>query len=106
MRALGRQLIAKPAKPEIETTASHISLKWPGEATVRIPNRDLRAACSCALCVDEMSRRPILDPAAIATDIHATAVRTIGNYALGITWSDGHDTGFFPYRRLREMGRD
>ena len=105
MRALGKQLISKPVKPEIETTASHIILEWPGEEPIRIPNRDLRMACSCALCVDEMSRRPILDPASIPNDIHAEEVRTIGNYALGITWSDGHSTGFFPYRRLREMGR-
>jgi len=105
MRALGKQLISKPAKPEVDTTASHIILHWPGEDPVRIPNRDLRMACGCALCVDEMSRRPILDPASIPDDVHATEVRTIGNYALGITWSDGHSTGFFPYRRLREMGR-
>lgn len=104
MRALGKQLILKPAKPEIETSDSHIILQWPGEEPIRIPNRDLRMACSCALCVDEMSRRPILDPASIPADIHAEEVRTIGNYALGITWSDGHSTGFFPYRRLREMG--
>ncbi len=103
MRALGRQLLAKPAKPAVETGATHIILRWPDEPAIRISNRDLRLACSCALCVDEMSRRPVLDPASIPDDIHAEEVRTIGNYALGITWSDGHSTGFFPFKRLREM---
>ena len=104
MRALGQQLISKPSKPQIQTTDSHIILQWPGEEAIHIPNRELRLACSCALCVDEMSRKPILAPESIPADIHAEAVQTIGNYALGITWSDGHSTGFFPYRRLREMG--
>jgi Mrp family chromosome partitioning ATPase/DUF971 family protein len=104
MRALGRQLISKPEKPEVETTPSHILLQWPGKPVVRVANRDLRLACSCALCVDERSHQPILDPASIPEDIHAVEVRIIGNYALGITWSDGHATGFFPYKRLREMG--
>jgi len=103
MRALGRQLISKPQKPEVETTATHIILRWAGEPELRVPNRQLRLACSCALCVDEMSRRPILDEASVPADIHAEDVRIIGNYALGITWSDGHSTGFFPYKRLREM---
>lgn len=103
VRALGRQQLAKPEKPEIEMTSEAILLRWPGQAPQRIANRDLRMACSCALCVDEMSHRPILDPASIPADIHAKEVRTIGNYALGITWSDGHSTGYFPYKRLREM---
>ncbi len=105
MRALGRQLISKPVKPEVETGPSQITLRWPDEEPVSVSNRDLRAACSCALCVDEMSHRPVLDPETIPADIHAVEVRTIGNYALGITWSDGHSTGFFPYKRLREMAR-
>lgn len=103
VRALGQQLIAKSVTPELESTASHIILQWPGEPAIRVANRELRLSCSCALCVDERSHQPILDPATIPADIHATGVRTIGNYALGIAWSDGHDTGFFPYKRLREM---
>lgn len=102
-RALGQQLLTKPVPPEVETTATHIVLQWPDQPTLRVANRELRLSCSCALCVDERSHQPILDPATIPADIHANSVRTIGNYALGIAWSDGHDTGFFPYKRLREM---
>ena len=36
-------------------------------------------------------------------DIHAKEVRIVGNYALGITWSDDHATGFFPYKSIRRV---
>ncbi len=103
IRAIGKQLLARPDKPEVEATESHIHLHWSDGATTSVPNRTLRLACSCALCVDEMTRKPVLDADAVPLDIHAEEVRTIGNYALGITWSDGHATGFFPYKTIRSL---
>lgn len=103
IRALGRQQLARPVKPEADATESHIHLHWPDGTTTSVQNRTLRLACSCALCVDEMTHKPILDPERVPSDIHATALRTIGNYALGITWSDGHDTGFFPYKTIKSL---
>ena len=51
----------------------------------------------------EMTRRPILDPATVPSDIHALSVETIGNYAITVDWSDGHNTGFFPYKTMQEL---
>jgi len=98
--ALGRQQLARPQKPEVEATESHIHLHWPDGRTTSVANRALRLSCGCALCVDEMTHQPILDPDRVPADVHATEIRTIGNYALGITWSDGHNTGFFPYKAI------
>jgi len=53
--------------------------------------------------VDEMTHKPILDTERIPADIRAEELRTIGNYALGITWSDGHNTGFFPYKTIAAL---
>jgi DUF971 family protein len=33
-------------------------------------------------------------------------MRPVGNYAYGIAFSDGHDTGIFTLELLRELGRD
>jgi len=103
IRAMGRQMLARPERPQAEATPTHIELHWSDGRVERVANRTLRLACTCALCVDEMSRRPVLDPDAVPDDIHATELRTIGNYALGINWSDGHSTGFFPYKLIAEM---
>ena len=46
---------------------------------------------------------PLLDPKNIPIDIHAEKVGAIGNYAIMVDWSDGHNTGFFPYTTIREL---
>jgi DUF971 family protein len=31
-------------------------------------------------------------------------LRGVGLYAVSPLWADGHDTGIYPYRLLRELG--
>lgn len=103
IRALGRQALIRPERPEAKATPTHIELHWNDGRVERVPNRTLRLACGCALCVDEMSQEPVLDPATVPDDIHATELWTIGNYALGIVWSDGHATGYFPFQTIQAL---
>lgn len=64
------------------------------------PARALRLACSCAACVEEMSGRPLLDPARIPADIRPVSVGLVGTYGLQVQWSDGHGTGIYTFERL------
>lgn len=89
--------------PEEEHDEHTLSLVWPNGEKVTVDHRTLRAGCQCAVCVDEYSGEPLLEPASIDEDIHPNAVERVGNYALSIDWSDGHTTGFFPYSRIREL---
>ena len=50
-----------------------------------------------------MTRKPLLDPESIPKDIHAKKISTIGNYALLIDWSDGHNTGFFTFKSIKDL---
>lgn len=104
IRALDKKGTESAAPPEISFDVSVITLKWPGGETVSVSNATLRKACSCALCVDELTNDPILDPKSVPEDIHALKVGPIGNYAISVEWSDGHNTGFFPYKRIKELG--
>ena len=63
---------------------------------------DLRASCPCASCVDEVSGEKILDENTIDKSIHPLASAYVGNYALEIRWSDGHDTGIYTFAKLRD----
>ena len=65
--------------------------------------RDLRLACRCAACVEEMSGQPLLNPATIAPDISPRSINTVGNYAITIAWSDGHSTGIYAFDYLRGL---
>lgn len=106
IRALGKKTLEKPTRPHVDHDAKTITLTWAdtGE-TVTVSNAALRRACSCALCVDEMTRAPLLDPKSIPMDIHAEKVGIIGNYAITVDWSDGHNTGFFPYNTIRDLAK-
>jgi ATP-binding protein involved in chromosome partitioning len=64
------------------------------------PARELRLACPCAGCVEEMSGRPILDPAGVPPEIRPLSLALVGSYGLRIQWSDGHSTGIYTYVRL------
>jgi ATP-binding protein involved in chromosome partitioning len=66
--------------------------------------RVLRLACACASCVDEWTGRAQLDPAAVPEDVHPLRVQPVGRYGIQVDWSDGHTTGIYPFRRLRELG--
>ena len=63
---------------------------------------DLRRACGCAHCVDEMTRVKRLRDEDVSEDIKALKIATMGNYAVTIDWSDGHSS-IFPYERLATL---
>ena len=65
--------------------------------------RELRLACGCAVCVDEWTGEQRLDSASVPADVHPTKIEPVGRYAIQITWSDGHDSGIYPYVRLRQL---
>ena len=65
--------------------------------------RELRLACACARCVDEWTGEGRLDPASVPEDVHPLRIEAVGRYAIQIQWSDGHASGIYPFRRLREL---
>jgi ATP-binding protein involved in chromosome partitioning len=65
-------------------------------------NRWLRQACPCAMCVDELTGRRLLDPASVGPDVRAEEISLVGRYAIRIRWSDRHATGLYTFEKLRE----
>ena len=102
VRALGKASVAQESI-SVEHDSERITLRWADGKTVSIANRELRASCRCAHCVNEFSGERTADPTAIPADVHAREIRTVGNYALSITWSDGHSTGLFPYPTIEHL---
>lgn len=64
------------------------------------PARALRLACPCAACVEELSGRPILDPALVASNVRPVSLALVGAYGLRVNWSDGHSTGIYTFDHL------
>jgi len=67
------------------------------------PARALRLKCPCALCVDEMTRMPLVKETDIPMDVHPEKIELVGKYAIAIEWSDGHTTGIYTFEYLRGM---
>ncbi len=76
-------------------------IEWTAGEESFYPARDLRLACPCAACVEEMSGRPLLDPERVPPDVRPVALSLVGAYGLRVVWSDGHDTGIYTFERLR-----
>ncbi len=78
-----------------------VEIAWDERGHVgTFPARDLRLACQCAACVEEMSGRAMLDPKNVPQDVRALSVKLVGAYAVHFDWSDGHATGIYPWERL------
>jgi ATP-binding protein involved in chromosome partitioning len=105
----------KPAKAEVELggpadriAALHhdggaLIIRWADGVEQRLADRDLRLACQCAKCRDEMSGARLLEPGSVSLDLAIRRIWSVGNYALGMAFSDGHDTGIYTFRALRAM---
>ena len=84
--------------------ARTLSVLWEDGRRNDFDVRDLRLNCRCALCKDEMSGRPLLDPKSIRADITPRTIASVGNYAISIAWNDGHNTGIDTFTHLRALG--
>jgi DUF971 family protein len=65
--------------------------------------RALRMACPCAACVNEWTGEKMLRPAQVPEGVKPVRLFSVGRYAIGIAWSDGHDTGIYAHDYLRRL---
>jgi DUF971 family protein len=64
---------------------------------------NLRRLCPCAQCVNEFTGQRMLRAETIPDDLTIKDVQIVGRYALTFRWSDGHETGIYSFRYLREI---
>ena len=93
----------RPERVEPTEDGRRLRIVWKDGHTSEYEPRPLRLACPCAGCIEEMTGRPLLDPATVPPDIMPHAIRYVGRYALRFDWSDGHETGIYPWDLLRRL---
>ncbi len=93
---------------EIDWLSAHeFRIRWSDGHESRYLLDFLRLNCPCALCQghEPQHYRALPDEQAMSPNesVPPVTVRPIGQYAMGITFSDGHDTGIHSYRFLRRF---
>jgi len=80
----------------------------PAELRVRDGGRVLRLSYASGMTVDVAAERlraatPSADKSAAPAGVTIVGVDTVGNYAARFSFSDGHDTGLYTWKLLREL---
>jgi DUF971 family protein len=63
------------------------------------PHEILRGYCPCALCQGHQGPIRFVP----GGDTVLTDLAEVGDYALRMTWADGHSTGIYTFRFLRDL---
>ena len=95
-----------PMPVEIGRANEHdVKIRWQdGHESIYLA-RELRLACPCAGCVDEVTGQIRVIATSIPQNVKPLKIDLIGRYAISITWSDGHNTGIYAFDRLRTLCR-
>lgn len=84
-----------------------MTIEWSDGRRSQYSLRYLRDRCPCATCTGAHGTPP--EPAASSPfpmfqpALKILRIEPVGNYALRIHWSDGHNTGLYTYEYLREI---
>jgi len=78
-----------------------IQILWEDHHQSLYNARELRLRCRCAFCIEEMTGRILLDESKVPIDVVPKKMELLGNYAISIQWSDGHDFSVYRFQDLR-----
>ncbi len=92
-----------PESLELTDQESVLQIVWEDGHTSRHRLPALRAACPCAQCKGHHPSQSQNLQADQFPDIRITDLAGVGRYAYSISWSDGHNTGLYTMRSLREI---
>ena len=89
----------EPVEVRHEQGARRLVISWEGGHVSAYGLDYLRSWCPCASCQGHAPSARYLD----LHDQRLAHVEAVGNYALGLTWGDGHNTGIYTFRLLRGL---
>jgi DUF971 family protein len=80
-----------------------LRITWSDDRVCHFTATQLRRACPCAQCVNEWTGQRTLQPDTISDELAIQDINVVGRYALNFRWSDGHETGIYSFRYLRDF---
>lgn len=82
-----------------------LEIVWSDGATTSYEHVVLRALCPCAHCQGHQGPVQWVEgiESAPETALDLDDVFEVGQYAIGLSWADGHSTGIYSYRYLLDL---
>jgi DUF971 family protein len=93
-----------PTRIHADRDAGTLELEWQDGHLSTYTAHDLRWLCPCAFCRGEAGLPGWLEtsPTLTSEQTRLVDVHLVGSYAIAPTWGDGHHTGYYPFRLLRD----
>jgi DUF971 family protein len=100
----------KPSNIKASRSRATLTIEWSPEYSCDLSFSDLRAACPCADCRGTHGAtkdEPLTDGLELslrsnqATQLEG--IEQVGNYAIQISWKDGHTHGIYSWDYLQEL---
>lgn len=86
-----------------------LEIIWEDGSTSNIALKYLRDECPCATCKGETvllkTYRPPANKMITSEMFLIKNIETVGEYAIQITWQDGHNTGIYTYEYLMDLDK-
>lgn len=85
-------------------------IKWEDDSETRIGLKYLRDECPCASCKGETILLKTYRPpklTVLSPEMYKIKnIEVVGEYAIQLTWKDGHNTGIYSWDYLKELAKD
>lgn len=82
----------------------YLQIEWNDNKINKIKLSSLRLNCPCALCAsDRENRGDKYFPIFRVDELELSNINLIGNYAISISWKDGHNTGIYEFDFLKNI---
>ncbi len=113
-----RAMIEKPSNTPREikkTGSSGIAVRWADGSISELSSEILRRRCPCAACRekrgDDSHAKPLtgkkrslmIVESNLQQELELQQIWGVGQYAIGLRWGDGHDSGIYTFEYLREL---
>jgi len=101
----------------IRNATTGITISWRDGTTSTISTEVLRRECPCASCNEKRGDTSHAKPLTskkrglaiiqntIDEELDLKEIWGVGQYALGMKWGDGHESGIYPFSLLFELGQ-
>lgn len=93
----------EPVELRAPRGATSLEIAWSDGSVTRYRHALLRGFCPCAHCQGHQGPVRWTDGAP-ETDPAILDIEEVGNYAVRLVFGDGHSTGIYSFRFLRDLG--